>query len=243
MGIPEPLFRFRVKAAAAVAGLTLLAVADLVAGRVLLAPLGFLVGAFVVAAGYGRLWTAGYAWRDVFTWRRAATLDRSPVPLDSAEFGPHYVAIQQARTDRAGVLALIERAPKSERALVADVIPAVDRAVARAAELARQLHTVERQIEPGPEEIERRLAATRAEPPSPGREQRMVVLERRRQAVQGLVARRDRLAAQLEATLAVIGRMRLELEQAGPAGISGALEAIRLASAELQARAQDSLGG
>jgi hypothetical protein len=165
------------------------------------------------------------------------------VPLDSAEFGPHHVAIQQARNDRAAMLGLIERAPKAERALVADVIPAVDRAVARAAEVARQLYAVERQIDPGPEEIERRLAATRAEPPSPGREQRVVVLERRCQAVQGLMARRARTAAQLEAGLAGIGRMRLELEQAGPAGISGALAAIQSAAAELHARAQDTVTG
>jgi hypothetical protein len=81
------------------------------------------------------------------------------------------------------------------------------------ADVARQLYARERQVDPGPEEIERRLAATRAEPPSPGREQRMALLERRREAVRALETRRDQVARLLADQLREIGRLRAEVER------------------------------
>jgi protein kinase-like protein len=240
-GLPDVVFRFRVVGVGS-AGLVVAGVAaDFFTQQVLFAPLGFLVGAFVVAAHYGTLWTAGYSWRDALTWQRGGTADRTPIPLDSAEFGPHAALVQQGRADRAALLALVERAPKAERRAVADVIPTVDLALAHAAELARQLHMVERQIEPGPEEIDRRLAATRAEPPSPGRDQRLLVLERRRQTVHGLGGRRDRLAKQLEECLAAVAAVRLLVDQIGFSD-SEAVARIQTTVETLRARAMDTLG-
>jgi hypothetical protein len=240
-GIPEVVFRFRLVGIGAVGLVVAATVVDVVANQVLVAPLAFLVGAFVVAAQYGKLWTAGYSWRDALAWRRSSTTDRTPIPLDSAEFGPHAAAVQQGRADRAALLAVVERAPKAERRGVADVVPTVDLALAHATELARQLHAVERQIEPGPEEIDRRLAATRAEPPSPGRDQRLLVLERRRQAVQGLGVRRDRLAKQLEECLAAVAAVRLLVDQVGFSD-AAALARIRTTVETLRARSLETLG-
>jgi len=233
--------RFRLVTVGAAALVIAGVATDVFTGQVLVAPLGFLVGAFVVAAHYGTLWTAGYSWRDVLFWRRAGAADRTPIPLDSAEFGPHAALVQQGRADRAALLAVVERAPKAERRGVADVIPTVDLALAHAAELARQLHTVERQIEPGPEEIDRRLAATRAEPASPGRDQRLLVLERRRMAVQGLGSRRDRLAQQLEQCLAAVAAVRLLVDQIGFSD-AAAIARIQTTVENLRARAMDTLG-
>jgi tRNA A-37 threonylcarbamoyl transferase component Bud32 len=233
-GVPEALFRFRVTSGISVAGVALGAGIDLAMDRVLVAPLAALVGAFVVAAGYGSLWTAGYGWSDVFWWRRRGGKDRTPVPLDSAEFGPHAEAIRQARNDRMTVLALVERAPKVDRRGVSDVIPTLDLAVAHATDLARHLYGVERQMEPGLEEIDGRLAATRAEPPSPGRQQRVTMLERRREAVVGLAARRAAISGQLERCLAAIGRLRLTFEQVGSAGLPTSIDAIRSATRGLE---------
>jgi len=237
-GIPEPLHRFRIAVLTALAVVAAGAGMDLTLGRVLAGPFAFIVGAFIVAAEYGKLWTAGYGWRDALRWGLGAP-DRTPVPLDSAEFGPHYVVVQQGRNDRAAILAVVARGPKAERQILGDVMPTVDAAVARVADIARQLFAVERQIEPGPEEIERRLAATRAEPPSPGRDQRLLVLERRREAVRGLGERRRRIAAHLEAAVAAIGRVRLTLEQAQGEGVRPALQRIHEALAALDARATE----
>src|ERR1051326_1937219 len=79
--------------------------------------------------------------------------------------------------------------------------------------LGPRLYGLERQIDPGPEEIERRLAATESEPSSPGRAQRLAVLERRRDAVRALARRRDALAATLTTTLTALASLRAAIEQ------------------------------
>jgi len=218
-GVADPRRRFRwlVLGAAVVVGV--LIVADALRGSVLFAPVGVLVAAGIVAAQYGRLWTAGYSWRDLLGRASAGGPSSSPVPPDSAEFGPHAAAIHQARTDRAVILAVVQRFPRAERAVVEDLRPLVDALLAQAADVARLLYALERQLDPGPDEIDRRLATTRAEPASPGRDQRLAMLERRREAIVALLARRERVAALLAGVLAGIGRGRVELEGAGGAGI------------------------
>jgi serine/threonine-protein kinase len=220
--IPSPLSHFRTVAAAGVAGVLALVVVDAVRGRVLFAPLGLLVGAFVIAVSYGRLWTAGYGWRDVFARISGTMGNRSPVPLDSAEFGPYVGSIQQARADRAALRVQLERVPRASRPPFEAAVRVADALVAQAAAVARQLYGLERQIEPGPEEIERRVALTAGEPPSPGRAQRLAVLERRQEAVRGLVGRRDAVADVLTSTLSALARLRAAVEGA-PDAISGAI--------------------
>jgi len=109
-------------------------------------------------------------------------------------------------------------------------VRAADALLAQAGVLARQLYSLERQIDPGPDEIERRLAATEAEAPSPGRAQRVAVLERRRAAVRALVARRETTAATLTRTLTTIARLRAVVEQDG----EGIEEAVSDANACLE---------
>jgi len=229
--MPLPLTHFRTVAAMSGAAIVALGVLDAVRGMVLFAPIGLLIGAFVIAVNYGRLWTAGYGWRDVFARFSAKTGDRSPVPLDSAEFGPHVGAIQQARADRAMIRIQLERVPRAGRLPFEAAVRAADGLLAQAAEVARQIVALERQIEPGPDEIERRVAATKGEVSSPGRTQRLAVLERRREAVHGLVARRDALADMLGRILTTLARLRAAAEGA-PDDIAAAIhEADALAAA------------
>jgi hypothetical protein len=212
--LPSPLGRFRVIAALGAAAVFALGILDAVRGHVLFAPLGLLVVGFIIAASYGRLWTAGYNWRDVFAAFSRTKGDRSPVPLDSAEFGPHLGAIQQARADRAAMRVQLERVPRSGRSPFDAAVRAADALVAQAAAVARHLLALDRQIEPGPVEIERRLSATEGEPPSPGRAQRLAVLQRRRDAVRGLVARRDAVTDLLARTLTTLAGLRAAVEGA-----------------------------
>jgi len=214
-GFASPLARFRRTALTALLAIVALAVVDLVRGHVLLAPLGALVAAFLIAVRYGRLWTAGYTWRDVVARVSPSAGSRSPLPLDSAEFGPHESAIQQARAERAAMRVQLERVPRAGRARFEVAVRSADGLLAQAGALARQLYALERQIEPGPEEIERRVAATEGEPPSPGRAQRLAVLERRRDTVRALAVRRDQSAEALTRTLTTLARLRAAVER-GP---------------------------
>jgi tRNA A-37 threonylcarbamoyl transferase component Bud32 len=209
--VVSPIQSFRTTVFVSLGLIGALAVVDAARGQLLLAPLGALVAAFVWAVQYGRLWTAGYEWRDL--WRSGATGSSSPVPLDSAEFGPHEGAIQQARAERAAIRVQFEKMPRATRPRFERAVRAADGLLGQASALGRQLYGLERQIEPGPEEIERRLAATESEPSSPGRAQRLAVLERRRDAVHALARRRDALAATLTTTLTALARLRAAIEQ------------------------------
>jgi hypothetical protein len=176
----------------------------------------------VVAASYGRLWTAGFGWRDVIG-RGSDRAAGSLTPLDSLEYGPHRDAIRTARNDRSAVVALVQRWPKSERARVGTVTPVIDQLIARASETARQLYALERQVEPGPEEIARRISATQSEPPSPGRTQRLALLERRRATIAALLDRQGAIAAALAAELAGVAALRNAMERVSAGGV-GELE-------------------
>jgi serine/threonine-protein kinase len=208
----SPVARFRRTALITAAAVAALLAIDVVRGQVLLAPLGFLVAGFVIALQYGRLWTAGYTWRDAFARLSASGAIRSPLPLDSADFGPHVDAIQQARAERAAMRVQLERVPRSARLRFEAAARVADALLAQAGALARQLYALERQIEPGAEEIERRVVATEGETPSPGRAQRLAVLQRRRGAVRGLMARRETSAAALTRTLTTLARLRAAVE-------------------------------
>jgi hypothetical protein len=234
-----PLRRFRLLAGACGGVVLVLILVDLVTHRVLLGPIGVLVAAFLVAAEYGRLWTAGFTWRSVIARQTPALAAvASPQPLDSAELGPHRGSIQQARNDRAAMLAMIQGMPAVERKRLGDVLSTVDALVARAADDARRLYALERQLEPGPEEIARRLADTRGEVRSPGREQRIVMLERRLQAIGGIAERRERLVAELSARLGAVSRVRFELDRTISAGFADGLPAVAAAREEARALAQ-----
>ncbi|HJQ65324.1 MAG TPA: serine/threonine-protein kinase [Gemmatimonadales bacterium] len=233
-----PLRRFRIAVGAGLALIATLVLVDLLMHRVLLGPLSVIVVASVVAAEYGRLWMAGFTWRDVLA-RATPTVARvaSPLPLDSAELGPHGGSIQQARNDRGAMLAVIQKLPTVERKQLGEVLPTVDALLARAADDARRLYSLERQLEPGAEEIARRLSDTRSEAPSPGRDQRIAVLERRLQAMGEMTERRGRLSAELSNRLAAVSRIRFELERTvstglgdwdSSAGVAAALEQARV---------------
>jgi hypothetical protein len=118
------------------------------------------------------------------------------------------------------MLAAIQRLPRAERQGLSTVVPTVDALLARLAEEARHLHAVERQFEPGPEEITRRLAETRSEAASPGREQRLGVLARRLITLKDLAERRDRLAVEVTKALAAVTRIRAELDRVVSTGLN-----------------------
>jgi len=226
-----PLKRFRRLVFSAIAVVVILIVVDAARGQILFAPLGLLVAAFVIAMAYGPLWTAGYGWRDLISrgGLPAILSIRSPVPLDSDEFGPHAAAIQQARTDRAALRATLQRLPRTQRQSLAAAVQAADALVARAAALAAALQGLDRQIDPGPEEIDRRLAATAAEPSSPGRAQRLAVLQRRGATIDGLLTRRDHAVDTLANTLTALARLRGAADGT-PADIEAAIRDANLHS-------------
>ncbi len=200
-----------------------------------------------LARDYSRLWTSGYSWRDVMHRPPApdafeAKMNPSalPAPGGPEEFGSHSAGIAQARADRQAILGMLERLSKSERKLLPDVHPTVDQLLERATDLARTLTALERDIDSAAEEkLDVRIAALEAEPASAERERRLGLLQRQRQTVHDLVARRSALESQLEACLLAMQNVRFDLLRLRSAGVAEALGDLTQATQQARALSRD----
>ena len=203
---------------------------------------------FFVAKDYARLWTAGYSWRDVIYRPPApdaiAAKGRggamAALPGSPAEFGRRAGAIEQARKDRAAILAMVERMSKSERKMLPDILPTVDQLLQRAADLARTLAILDRDIaDDSTEKIDARIAALREEPESTDLLRRVSLLERQRQTVTELGRRQEILAAQFESCVLAMQNVRFDLLRMRSAGVSEALGDLTQATQQARALSLD----
>jgi len=201
---------------------------------------------FGLARDYARVWTAGYSWRDV--------IHRPPAPdaleakesrgsLTAAapeELGSHAAAIEQARSDRAAILAMLERMPKSERKMLPDIAPTVDQLLERATDLARTLHALERDIDTTAlDKLEMRIASLEQEPASADRDRRLGLLARQRQTMTDLLGRRTALGSQLESCLLAMQNVRFDLLRLRSAGVAEALGDLTQATQQARAVSRD----
>jgi len=203
-----------------------------------------------IARDYARLWTAGYSWRDVIHRPPAADAIQAPAgrgaphllnaPVTAVEFGRHAGSIEQARSDRAAVLAMMDRMTKAERQMLPEIAPTVDGLLERATDLARALAALERDIDDSQvEKIEARLAALDAEPKSSDGERRRALLEQQKQKLEQLVGRRSRLAEQLESSLLAMQNIRFDLLRLRSSGVADALGDLTQATQQAKALSRD----
>jgi hypothetical protein len=200
-----------------------------------------------LARDYAQLWTAGYSWRDVIHRPPApdaleAKMNRGALPGAGTpeEFGSHAAGIEQARRDRSAILSMLERLPKSEKKMLPDIGPTVDQLIERATDLARTLSALERDIDTVAEDkLDVRIAALDQEPPSSERERRLSLLQRQRQTVHDLIARRGTLDSQLEACLLAMQNVRFDLLRLRSAGVAEALGDLTQATQQARALSRD----
>jgi len=200
-----------------------------------------------LARDYSRLWTAGYSWRDVIhrppapdAMEAKMNRDSLPAPGTPAEFGSHAAGIEQARRDRSAILGMLERLPKSEKKMLPDIEPTVDRLMERATDLARTLAALERDIDTVAEDkLDARIAALEQEPPTSEHERRLGLLQRQRQTVHALVSRRATLESQLEACLLAMQNVRFDLLRLRSAGVAEALGDLTQATQQARALSRD----
>src|SRR5213596_69223 len=201
-GEPRMVARFRdsfVSWASVCGGLMLI---DLMMGNGLgwlsLFPTAVWVG-FGLLPQYMKLWQNGYSWRDVL--KRPAAPDaqesllagaRRVLPAPQAnEFGRQVDTIRLARNDREAMLKIMERVPASERKLLPDVVQTVDALLRRAEELARMLHGMSGDVDDGAlARIEIRIEAVKQHEKGSERDRQIDLLERQRQTLRDLLARR-----------------------------------------------------
>ena len=203
---------------------------------------------FFLARDAARLWTAGYSWRDVIYRPPAPDAIEAKgrggaiaaLPGSPAEFGKRAGAIEQARKDRAAILAMVERMSKSERKMLPDILPTVDQLLQRAADLARTLAILDRDIaNDSVEKIAARIAALREEPESTDLERRVSLLERQRQSIAELSRRQEILAAQFESCVLAMQNVRFDLLRMRSAGVAEALGDLTQATQQARALSLD----
>ncbi|MFI5208120.1 MAG: protein kinase [Gemmatimonadales bacterium] len=203
-----------------------------------------------IARGYARLWSAGYSWRDVIHRKPAhdaveAATVRGPAgllaaPVSAQEFGRHASGIEQARADRAAVIAMIDRMSKSERQMLPEIAPTVDQLLERAADLARSLAVLERDLEPGAlERIDSRVAALDVEPQTADSQRRLALLQQQKEKIVQLEQRRTRLGEQLESSLLAMQNIRFDLLRLRSSGVAEALGDLTQATQQAKALSRD----
>jgi serine/threonine-protein kinase len=206
-------------------------------------------GAFSIIPRYLKLWNAGYSWRDVL--QRPAAPDaaearlgpggKGPLgPPAADEFGRHAAAIDQTRQDRRAILQIVENLPKAERKLLPDVEHTVNGLLERAENLARMLSAMslglERDALP---RIDEKIAAVKREAESAERDRQLGLLERQRQALHDLLARRRTVEEQLESCLLAMQNVRFDLLRLRSAGINAVLGDLTQATQQARALSRD----
>ncbi|MBI3982807.1 MAG: protein kinase [Gemmatimonadetes bacterium] len=207
-----------------------------------------------LASDYGRLWNAGYSWRDVVN--RPPARDAVPAPLQpgrgkslpplsepepaTGEFGRLEGQVGQMRGDRAAIAKVLERLPPTERNMLPDVQPTVDALMSRAMELARTLNALDSGLERAAlTRLGDRIRELEAREGDPERDRRLDLLRRQREALGELTQRRGQVEAQFESCVLAVQNLRFDLLRLRSAGVATALGEFTSATQQVKALSAD----
>ena len=134
------------------------------------------------------------------------------VPRDVLE-GRHAHAIRDAVDARRVILDVLAKLPEADKQLLPDIAPSVKGLVERIISLAGALTQLDADASPEAlARLDQRLVDANAlAADAPDRERRVTLLERQRQTLRDLSARRETVAAQLDNASLVLGTMKLDL--------------------------------
>ena len=168
-----------------------------------------------------------------------AQLARQMVP-DDVLAGRYGDKVRRAAADRLAVQEVLRKLTKADSDLIPDVAPTVDALAERVAALAQALHRLEEDVRPSAlAEVDQRIVATRDQPESRERDQRLQLLERQRSTMADLLSRRETLLTQLESASLVLQNMRLDMIALRSAGVQSAMDDVSSATQEARALSRD----
>ena len=148
--------------------------------------------------------------------------------------------IRLARNDREAILKIMERVPASERKLLPDVVQTVDALLRRAEELARMLHGMSGDVDDGAlARIEIRIEAVKQHEQGSERDRQIDLLERQRQTLRDLLARRRRVEEQIESCVLAMQNVRFDLLRLRSAGVAAVLSDLTHATQQARALSRD----
>jgi serine/threonine-protein kinase len=203
------------------------------------------------------LWADGIRFKDVFgsearerlaerseQERAAAGTSRSDfasrlAPADVLG-GPHGAIVMRAAGDRQTIHEAVARLTRADRDLIPDVLPTVDALAERIGTLALSLHRLDEDVQPGTlEDLQRRIAAAKAQGESREQEQKVQLLERQLATMNDLLSRRETLVSQLESASLMLQNMRLDLIALRSAGVQSVLNDVSSATQEARALSRE----
>ena len=204
---------------------------------------------FGLAPQYGKLWTAGYSWRDVI--QRPPAKDAIDAPSkkaapkqlpepSSGDFGKYASQVAQMQGDRAAIVQIVNKLPKSESALLPDIIPTVESLYKRASDLGHTLKQMEGEVDSTAlERLDQRIVDLEAQTAEPERDRRLELMKRQRQALGELVDRKSHVEAQFESCVLAIQNVRYDLLRLRSAGVGAVLDDLTSATQQARALAVD----
>jgi len=161
----------------------------------------------------------------------------APRPVLDSPYGD---AIRAAAKERIALLDIINKLPKSDRAMLPDLAPTVNSLVQRVAELAQILHRLDESIDPRQlTSLDAQIERVRPESDTPEGKRRLELLQRQRDKLQELMQRREAIARQLESAGLALGNLRLDLIKVRSAGGHAAISEVSNATQEARALSRE----
>jgi serine/threonine-protein kinase len=200
---------------------------------------------------YAQLWQSGYSWRDV--------LNRPPAPGSVeaasgkggkgrrliaaptvAEYGLYLGKVKQAHTDRAAILAIVEKLPAADKALLPDVVETTESLYSRAQELAKTLNDLDQGFRSEtPERIQRRIDELLASPEGEERDRQLRLLQQQHRTATELMNRRQAIADRLESSILAMQNVRFDLIRLRSAGVGNVIGDLTQATQQARALSRD----
>jgi serine/threonine-protein kinase len=154
--------------------------------------------------------------------------------------GPHGPAIRRAAEDRAAILDIVATLPKADRALIPDVVPAVNALLERVAHLAQMFDRLNQSFDQRlVTDLDARIADAQAIANTPEGQHRLSLLQRQRATAESLVQRRTALARQIDNAGLALGNLRLDLIKLRSSGLQSALSDVTSATQEARVLSRD----
>ena len=154
--------------------------------------------------------------------------------------GPHGPAIRRAAEDRAAILDIVATLPKADRALIPDVVPAVNALVERVAHLAQMFDRLNQSFDQRlVADLESRIADAQTIANTPEGQHRLSLLQRQRATAESLIERRTALARQIDNAGLALGNLRLDLIKLRSSGLQSALSDVTSATQEARVLSRD----
>jgi hypothetical protein len=203
---------------------------------------------------YAALWQAGYSWRDVLNRPPAADAILAPgggggkgskarrviAPPREAEYGAYYDKVKQVHTDRAAILALMQKLWPADREMLPEVAETTEGLYNRAMDLARTLNDLDQGFgSEGADKIKARLVEPSEQPQSEERDRQFRLLEQQFRTATELEGRRQAIADRLESSVLAMQNVRFDLIRVRSSGVGGVIGTLTQATQAARALSRD----